>query len=192
MSGEQYQSRRHLNRVLAASSSTHSARAVLMVMCWRSDFERPEVSITKPQIAEATGLHLESIRLAFRFLADEGSIEVIRNALGGRGNAPRYRLQIAHKGANNLGKGANNLPPTIESIDSMSRRGSGGGARQWRGGQAEKKGAGGNRRALTQERKEKTERLNLAMKVDRGDYGRAIRLIAAWDAGEIPEGQPWP
>ena len=189
---------------MKASRAGDSAPLVLFAMCWASDWDTDgrEVTISKNQLAERCKRSKRTIRNALQALREEGSVEVISGGKGGGYGgsvAPRYRLKVAQlgvqrtttRGATNASRGATNDPLSIESIDSMSRRGSGGGARQWRGRQAEKKGAGGNRRALTQEQKEKTKRRNLAEKLA-GDYGGGKRLIAAWDAGEIPEGQPWP
>ncbi len=122
--GNEYRPRQYLNRVLAASSSTHSARSVLIVMCWQAEFDRPEVTITKPQIAEMTGLTTQTVRVSLRLLCNTGSIEVLTNHLGGRGKAPTYRLiapkgaDYFAKGADYLPKGADYLPPSIDSIDS--------------------------------------------------------------------------
>ena len=99
-----YRPRAYLNRVLDASSSTHSARAVLMVMCWQAEFDRPEVTITKPQIEEMTGLDRRTVMRGLRLLEAEGTITVLAHRLGGRGCAPRYRLCVA-KGADNPAKG---------------------------------------------------------------------------------------
>jgi len=198
--GSKYRPRQHLNRVLAASFSTHSARAVLMVMCWRAEFDRPEVTITVGQIQNSTGLARWTVQAALRQLKREGSIEVLSNRLGGRSNAPTYRLHVS--------KGANSSPPSIDSIDSTGdapdgtserpaagRGGSGinrqdpDRARQWRRQQAEKREKA-EREALplTPERKAAIERFILAKRLA-GDFVGAQRLIAAWDAGEIEEGQ---
>ncbi|WP_420011340.1 hypothetical protein [Tateyamaria sp.] len=81
MSGE-YKPYKHMNRVLAASSSTHSARLVLHVMIRRAEFDRPEVTITKPQIATETGLGcLDDIRVCLRVLESEGSIAVLHKQI---------------------------------------------------------------------------------------------------------------
>ena len=220
MSGE-YKPRTYMNAVLRASRSTHSARAVLLVMCWQSEFNRPEVTITKPQIAQETGLSDWSIRMAIRRLKSEGSIEVVRNRLGGRGNAPTYRLNVSkggdnqRKGGDNQRKGGDNIPPSIDSISSTgdapvgtSERSAASrgtiddlgqaapapqttdAARAERRRSAEKRegqGAGGGA-PLTPERRQQVERFSLAMRLA-GEYGGAVRLIEAWDAGTIPEGR---
>ncbi|WP_420012155.1 hypothetical protein [Tateyamaria sp.] len=106
MSGK-YGRQSYLNDVLAASSSTHSAKHVLHVMFCRSEFDRPEVTIKKRQIAKDTGLRRESIRLALRFLEAEGTIAIISGGRGGRSVPVTYKLLIA-KGTNNRAKGTNN------------------------------------------------------------------------------------
>ena len=90
MSGD-YKPRSHMNAVLSDSRSTHSARLVLLVMCWRAEFNRPEVTITRPQIEEETGLSRWTVFEALRFLKHEGTITVLRNQRGGRGNANHGR-----------------------------------------------------------------------------------------------------
>ncbi len=201
----EYRPRAYMNAVLKASSATHSARHVLHVMCWRAEFDRPEVTITKPQIAEETGLHVKTIREGIRALRTEGSIEVIHNRRGGRGNAPTYRLLVATKGEHNVRKGEHNVrkgehnaPPTIDSIDSMTRRGAGRPAnginRKWKpsgqdgqpgsAGKSEKHGARGA--PLTPAERVDAERFYKAMKIA-GTYGEARALVAAWDAGEVEE-----
>jgi len=190
-----------MNAVLKASRSTHSARAVLLVMCWRAEFNRPEVTITKPQIADETGLSDWSIRKAIRQLESEGAIEVVRNRMGGRGKAPTYRLHVAkggdnhRKGGDNHRKGGDNHPPSIESIYSTPGEGAEAtqttdAARAERRRYAEKRegqGAGGGD-PLTPERRKQAERLSLAMGLA-GEYAGAKRLIEAWDAGTIREGR---
>jgi len=198
-----------MNAVLKASRSTHSARAVLLVMCWRADFNRPEVTITKPQIAEETGLDRRTVLRALRVLESEGTVEIVHNKLGGRGNAPRYRLRVSKgghnvptkgghnvpKGGHNVPKGGHNTPPSIESIYTTHGEGASApettdAARAERRRSAEKRegqGAGGSA-PLTPERRQQAERLSLAMGLA-GEYGGAKRLIEAWDAGTIPEGR---
>ena len=67
---------------------------------------------------------------AIRLLESEGTVEIVHNKLGGRGNAPKYRLKVskgghnvptkgghnAPKGGHNAPKGGHNTPPSIESI----------------------------------------------------------------------------
>ena len=203
MSDETYKPRAYMNAVLKASSATHSAAHVLRVMCWRADWDRPEVTITKPQIADETGLKERAVQYALKLLREDQSIEVIHNGLGGRGNAPTYRLLVADKGSNNCTKGSNNCtkgsnnnPPTIDSMDSMSER-----PGASRSGSVINR-VGGNRSATSSKgrkfaEKQQLKKLTDAQKteVDRfskairhaGSYGPAKRLIEAWDAGDIEE-----
>ncbi|PIE10518.1 MAG: hypothetical protein CSA72_08405 [Rhodobacterales bacterium] len=100
MSGQgQYRPRMHINRVLSASGSRLSARIVLQCLCHNAEFDRPEVTISRPQIAEQTLLCRNSILDALKILKEEGSITPIRNLAGGRGKAVTYRLQPAGQGA---------------------------------------------------------------------------------------------
>ncbi|WP_424829983.1 hypothetical protein [Ruegeria sp.] len=201
----EYRPRAYLNRVLDASTATHSVAHVLRVMCWQAEFDRPEVTISKPQIMEATGLCSDRVRIALRRLEDEGSIKVIYNGLGGRSRCPTYRLLVAQKGALNVAKGALNVakgalnkPPTIDSIDSMSdgppsavrkrpaagRSGSG----IKRGDRPSSGQSNGGKFAekMTPEREAETRRFVKALKYG-GTYGAAKNLITAWDAGDIEE-----
>ena len=200
MSGD-YKPRAHMNAVLNASSSTHSARLVLLVMCWRAEFNRPEVTITKPQIAEETGLDRRTVLRAIRLLESEGTVEIVHNKIGGRGNAPTYRLKVSKgghnvpKGGHNVPKGGHNTPPSIESIYPTHGEGAPApettdAARAERRRSAEKRegqGAGGGA-PLKPERRQQVERFSLALRLA-GEYGGAVRLIEAWDAGTIPEGR---
>ena len=198
-----------MNAVLKASRSTHSARAVLLFMCWQADFNRPEVTITKAQIAEGTGLNRRTVLRALRVLESEGTVQIVHNKLGGRGNAPRYRLRVSKgghnvptkgghyvpKGGHYVPKGGHNTPPSIESIYSTHGEGAPAAettdaARAERRRSAEKRegqGAGGGA-PLKPERRQQVERFSLALRLA-GEYGGAVRLIEAWDAGTIPEGR---
>ena len=205
----EYRPRAYMNRVLDASTATHSAAHVLRVMCWQAEFDRPEVSITKPQIVEMTGLHRVTVGKAIRSLKLEGSIEVIHNGLGGRSRCPTYRLLITHKGQHNLSKGQHSVSkgqhsvaPTIDSIDSMSdgppsavrkrpaagRSGSGikRGDRPSGGQSNGGKFAEKQQRKMTPEREAETRRFVKALKYG-GTYAAAKELITAWDAGDIEE-----
>lgn len=96
---EGYRARQHVNRVLKDSGSRLSQRLVLHVLCHAAEFDRPEVTITKPQIEDITGLAPNTVRAALRYLRAEGSIAPIRNVGGGRGNAVTYALQVPGQGA---------------------------------------------------------------------------------------------
>ncbi|WP_420011351.1 hypothetical protein [Tateyamaria sp.] len=101
MSGN-YNRQGYLNDVLAASSSKNSARLVLYAMCWNSKFDRAELTITKPQLAEKTRLSRGSIMNAFGFLKEEGSIKVIGGGNGGGIGgtvAPTYSLLVCYREA---------------------------------------------------------------------------------------------
>ena len=196
MSEETYRYRKYCNAVMAASSSKHSTKHVLRIMCWQSEFDRPDVTITKPQLASLAGIHTETVRVALRYLEAEGSIKVIYNGLGGRGNAPTYRLLAARKGADYLDKGADYLAPTIDSIDSMEKRpGSGrsgsrinrvGGNRSATSSKGRKFAEKQQPKKLTDAREVEVARFSKAIR-HAGDYSAAKRLIEAWDAGDIEE-----
>ncbi len=207
MSGE-YRPRTHLNKVLAASFSTHSERHILLCLCWRAEFDRPEVTITKRQIAAMTGLSVGHIAASLRSLESEGSITVIRNRFGGRSRAPTYRLSPA-KGSDNIAKGSDNRTPSKDSKYSMSAdaarqpesSAAGRGASRQKNAGYKRGGGGGKRRnfaekqqsgageALSPEKETKVRRRALALKLT-GDWGLANELIAKWDSGEKSEGQP--
>lgn len=91
---KRYTHQGHTNRVLAASKSRNGQRMVLLEMCRNAEFDRPEVTITKPQICNFTDLDRKTVQRAIRFLIEEGSIRAIRNPQGGRGVAVTYELVI--------------------------------------------------------------------------------------------------
>lgn len=92
MGAEPYRPRRHINRVLGGSKSRHSTRLVLEILCRLAEFDRPEVTVTKPQLRDESGLCANTVRAAMRELREAGTIVPIKNKLGGRGNAVTYRL----------------------------------------------------------------------------------------------------
>ena len=205
----EYRSRTHMNRVLAAAQVSLSEQQVLMVMCWQAEFDRPEVTISKPQIAAMTGRHVKTVQICLRRLINRGIIKVIYNGLGGRSRCPTYRLIVIHKGESELPKGESEVPkgesgtpPSIDSIDSMSdgppsavrkrpaagRSGSGikRGDRPSGGQSNGGKFAEKQQRKMTPEREAETRRFVKALKYG-GTYGAAKDLITAWDAGDIEE-----
>ena len=196
MSDDKYRPRKHLNAVMAASSGTHSMKYVLEYMCWCSEWDRPEVTITKQQLVDHFGIHVKTVQKALSSLKNEGSIEVIHNGLGGRGNAPRYRLLIRPKGEHNTPKGEHNTPPTIDSMNPMSERpgsgrsGSGinrvGGNRSATSSKGRKFAEKQQHKKLTDAQKTEVDRFSKAIR-HAGSYGPAKRLIEAWDAGDIEE-----
>jgi hypothetical protein len=84
----------HTHKVLQASKATRAARAVLAEMCRSSEFNKPTVTITKPQLVDACRYSMKTIKEALKVLLEEGSIEGIMNQQGGRGVAPTYRLVV--------------------------------------------------------------------------------------------------
>ncbi len=201
----EYRRESFTNAVLKAAPGNQVVVAVLMYMCKLSDFDRPEVTLTKSQIAQVTKLSHKSVQRAIKTLVSGGTLEIIDNARGGRGNAPRYRLLIAVKGDSQSIKGDSQSikgdsqgTPTLDSIDSMTRRGAGrpanGIKRKWKpsgqdgqpgsAGKSEKHGARGA--PLTPAERVDAERFYRAMKIA-GTYGEARALVAAWDAGEVEE-----
>lgn len=88
----------HVHFVMKSSKARCGARSVLGVLCLRSEFDRPEVKITKDQLAEFTGLERKAVQKALRDLREEGVIVPIRNFEGGRGNAVTYRLEVVGQG----------------------------------------------------------------------------------------------
>lgn len=99
MSKSEYRHRTHINQVLAGSQASHGARSILQAMCHFAEFDRPEVTITKPQLGEHCRLCRKTIQRGLQFLKDECSIKPIRNVVGGRGNAVTYSLHSIGQGA---------------------------------------------------------------------------------------------
>lgn len=90
--------RRHLNNVLRTSRASYGTYAVLEALIRKAEFDRPEVTITKPQLEIEARRTPKTIKKALKELRDEGSIVPIRNFVGGRGNAVTYRLCVAGQG----------------------------------------------------------------------------------------------
>ncbi|MBI1220131.1 MAG: hypothetical protein GC186_16460 [Rhodobacteraceae bacterium] len=103
MASETYRRQRHVGAVVAGSGTRHSTRLVLEILCRLSEFDRPEVTTTKPQLVEESGLYRDTVYAAIRELREAGIILPVRNAKGGRGNAVTYRL---------LARGAELTPST--------------------------------------------------------------------------------
>lgn len=101
-----YRPRQHINRVLAGSQARHSSRAVLMHLCHMAEFDRPEVTITRPQIEASLGYCTKTVKMALKELREEGSIKPIQGFAGGRGNAVTYSLIPVGQGAQQPAQGA--------------------------------------------------------------------------------------
>ena len=89
----------HTLKVMKGSKARCGGRSVLSVMCMRSEFKKPEVTITKQQLANLTGLERKAVQRALVFLRDEGSIIPIAHFEGGSGHAVTYRLVALGQGA---------------------------------------------------------------------------------------------
>lgn len=92
MKGKTYSRQRHINAVLRCYRGKVRSRAILETMCRLSEFDRPEVIITKPQLVEETGRCWNTVKSALAELREAGSILPVKNQLGGRGNAVTWRL----------------------------------------------------------------------------------------------------
>lgn len=96
---EKYKRQSYLNKVMAQSRAKNGAALVLREMCWHSEFDRAEVTITRPQIQKLTGLGRSTVLRAYKFLKAEGSIVAVRNQVGGAGRATTYALRAIGQGA---------------------------------------------------------------------------------------------
>lgn len=94
MTKERYKSGHFLPKVKAAAKVRIGAWQVLTALCDRSEYDRPEVTITKKQIARITGLERKAIQRGLSALRERGVIAAIEGAEGGRGVAVTYRLNI--------------------------------------------------------------------------------------------------
>ncbi|WP_420011339.1 hypothetical protein [Tateyamaria sp.] len=184
-------------------------------MVLQAEFDRPEVTITKPQICKETGVHPKTVQKALKFLKKEGFIKVIYNGYGGRSNAlSTYRFLVpkgahnAPKGAHNAPKGAHNAPPTIDSIDSMSadaarqtESSAAGRDESWQKSAGHNTGGGegirwnfaekqqnGTWRARSPEEMMQDPLFALAYELT-GYYGTAKELFAKWVSGKKPVGE---
>ncbi len=95
----EYRHRTHINAVLGGSQARHAARSILQAFCHFAEFDRPECTVTKPQLEKHCRLCAKTVKIGLRFLKDEGSIQPIRHVVGGRGHAVTYRLCAVGQGA---------------------------------------------------------------------------------------------
>lgn len=98
MPKDEYSHASHTLKVLKSSKARCGGRAVLSVMCMRSEFKKPEVTITKAQISKLTGLERKAVQRALVFLRDEGTIVPVAHFEGGSGHAVTYRLDVVGQG----------------------------------------------------------------------------------------------
>lgn len=89
-----YNHQSHTQSVLRSAPCKGNAKTLLAVMCIRSEFDAPEVTITKPQLIRWIGCDEKTVKRALRLLKDLGCIVPIRDLEGGRGNAVTYRLCV--------------------------------------------------------------------------------------------------
>ena len=94
----------HTLRVMKGSKARCGARSVLSVMCMRSEFSKPEVTIAKSELIKLTGLERKAVQKALVFLRSEKSIVPIAHFEGGSGKAVTYRLDAIGQGAEQLEK----------------------------------------------------------------------------------------
>lgn len=112
-----YSHARHIDKVLKGSQLKYSARAVLQEICRRAEFDRPESTITKPQLMRILGYDVKTIKHALAALRGEGCIVPIAGFEGGKGRATTYRLVALGQGteeeAEEAGQGARKCPPEL-------------------------------------------------------------------------------
>lgn len=89
----------HTLKVMKGSKARCGGRSVLSVMCMRSEFNRPEVTISKSELIKLTGLERKAVQKALVFLRAEKSIVPIAHFEGGSGKAVTYRLDVIGQGA---------------------------------------------------------------------------------------------
>lgn len=99
MARSDYSHGSHTTKVIRASRARCGARSVLLALIARAEYQKPEVTITKAQIARLTGLERKAVQKALVFLRSEKTIVPIAHFEGGRGNAVTYRLEIVGQGA---------------------------------------------------------------------------------------------
>ena len=96
---EVYVHARHVDRVVKASKTTCGAKSLLLEICRRADYKKPESTFTKPQIVASTGMSMKTVVRGLRELRAEGSIVPILGFEGGKGKPVTYRLCIVGQGA---------------------------------------------------------------------------------------------
>lgn len=116
----------HVAAVLRASKARCSARAVLLEMCRRSDFDRPECEVFKASFAEFLGYTRRTVQYALTELRAEGSIVPLAHVGGGRGRPVRYRLVVVGQGGSSspaepVGQGKQREPTKAE-LKELSKR----------------------------------------------------------------------
>lgn len=99
MTKDNYSHGSHVDRVIKQSQARHAARMVLLEVCRRADFKKPETTFTKQQLQDTTGLTDKTIREALRFLRAEGTLVPVQGFAGGRGVAVTYSLVAVGQGA---------------------------------------------------------------------------------------------
>ena len=116
MTKDRYKSGYHLPRVKKAAKVRMGEWQVLSALCDRSEYDRPEVTITKNQIHEITGLERKAIQRGLAGLRAKGVIEPILGFAGGKGVAVTYRLVIVGQGGETQpqGNGAGGDFPSFE------------------------------------------------------------------------------
>lgn len=105
MSGDRYKSGGHLPRVKSAAKVRMGEWQVLSALCDRSEYDRPEVTITKNQIHEITGLERKAIQRGLAGLREKGVIVPTQGFAGGKGVAVTYSLVIVGQGDNSQPQG---------------------------------------------------------------------------------------
>lgn len=98
MTSPKYKSGQYLPRVKQAACVRLGVYIVLSIMCDRSEFDRPEVTITKREICEKTTLCAKTVKNALKHLRKIGAIVPIQGFQGGSGVATTYRLCIVGEG----------------------------------------------------------------------------------------------
>jgi len=80
---------------MAATSAEYSTARILEKMWDEADFDRPHVVITKEQLMSLCRCSVQTVKIAWKFLRDEGSIKPVKGWEGGRGKPTTWRLCVA-------------------------------------------------------------------------------------------------
>lgn len=99
---ERYKNGQYLPKVKQAAGVRLGTYIVLSIMCDRSEYDRPEVTISKREISEKTTLCPKTVKSALQYLRKIGAIVPIKGFAGGSGVATTYRLCIVGEGERSI------------------------------------------------------------------------------------------
>ncbi len=89
-----YKRQSHLTAVAKSSGAKGVGVNVLLYCCMMSEFDRPEVTVTKDQICDVVNAGRRAVAEGLKFLREEGTIKPKRGLLGGKHVPVTYELCV--------------------------------------------------------------------------------------------------